>query len=182
MTGQRMTGSRPLRGAGRAELRDGVAESGEAAHAAALRLLTTRARTRAELERRLQQRGFKPEAIAETLDRLAAVGLIDDEALARDLASSRAARGVDASAIARELRDRGIEPSMAAGTAEMAVPAEERVERCRELARARLTKLQGVSPQVRFRRLAAFLTRRGYSAEIVETVVSELVDLDSSWS
>jgi regulatory protein len=173
-----MTGSRPLRGTGRAELRDGVAQSGAAAHAAALQLLTTRARTRAELERRLQQRGFTPEAIAETLDRLAAVGLVDDEALARDLASSRAAQGVDAAAIARELRDRGVEPSKGAAAAEAAAPVEERVERCRELAQARLAKLQGVSPPAQFRRLAAFLTRRGYSAEIVETVVGDLVDLE----
>ncbi len=180
MIGQRATGSRPVRRRGRAELEDDVAASADAAHAAALHLLTARARTSAELERRLQQRGFEPGAIAETLQRLTSVGLIDDEALARDLASSRAAQGVDASMIAVELRDRGIDPAVAAGAAATAVPAEDRGERCcRELARARLTKLQGLSPQVQFRRLAAFLMRRGYPPEIVETVVGELVDLDS---
>ncbi len=179
MIGQRATGSRPVRRRGRAELEDDVAASADAAHAAALHLLTARARTSAELERRLQQRGFEPGAIAETLQRLTSVGLIDDEALARDLASSRAAQGVDASMIAVELRDRGIDPAVAAGAAAAAVPAEDRGERCRELARARLTKLQGLSPQVQFRRLAAFLMRRGYPPEIVETVVGELVDLDS---
>ncbi len=157
-----------------------MAGSADAAHAAALHLLTARARTRVELERRLQQRGFEPAAIGETLDRLAAVGLIDDEALARDLASSRAAQGVDASMIAVELRDRGVDPAVAAVAADAAVPTGERTERCRELARSRLAKLQGVSPEVQFRRLAAYLTRRGYPAEIVETVVDELVDLDRS--
>ena len=177
MIGRRATGSRPVRRRGPAELEDGVAGSADAAHAAALHLLTARARTRVELERRLQQRGFEPAAIGETLDRLAAVGLIDDEALARDLASSRAAQGVDASMIAVELRDRGVDPAVAA---DAAVPTGERTERCRELARSRLAKLQGVSPEVQFRRLAAYLTRRGYPAEIVETVVDELVDLDRS--
>ncbi len=157
-----------------------MAGSADAAHAAALHLLTARARTRVELERRLQQRGFEPAAIGETLDRLAAVGLIDDEALARDLASSRAAQGVDASMIAVELRDRGVDPAVAAVAADAAVPTGERTERCRELARSRLAKLQGVSPEVQFRRLAAYLTRRGYPAEIAETVVDELVDLDRS--
>ncbi len=180
MIGRRATGSRPVRRRGPAELEDGVAGSADAAHAAALHLLTARARTRVELERRLQQRGFEPAAIGETLDRLAAVGLIDDEALARDLASSRAAQGVDASMIAVELRDRGVDPAVAAVAADAAVPTGERTERCRELARSRLAKLQGVSPEVQFRRLAAYLTRRGYPAEIVETVVDELVDLDRS--
>jgi regulatory protein len=161
-------------------MEDGVAASADAAHAAALQLLTARARTRAELERRLQQRGFEPDAITETLDRLSAVGLVDDEALARDLASSRAAQGVDASMIAIELRNRGIDPAAAASSASAAVPAEEREERCREVARARLAKLQGMSPQTQFRRLAAFLTRRGYPPEIVETVVGDLVDLGGS--
>ncbi|HEU4900764.1 MAG TPA: recombination regulator RecX, partial [Actinomycetota bacterium] len=58
------------------------AASADAAHAAALRLLTTRARTRAELRQRLEGRGFEPAAVAEALDRLERVGLIDDAALA----------------------------------------------------------------------------------------------------
>jgi regulatory protein len=161
-------------------LDDEVAASADAAHAAALHLLTARARTRTELERRLRQRGFEPDAIAETLQRLTAVGLVDDEALARDLASSRAAQGVDTSVIAVELRDRGIDPAVAADAAAAAVPVEDREERCRQLAGARLAKLQELSPPVQFRRLTAFLTRRGYPPEIIETVVSELVDLGRS--
>ncbi|MFL6252044.1 MAG: hypothetical protein ACJ75N_16250, partial [Actinomycetes bacterium] len=54
------------------------AGSSDAAHAAALRLLTTRARTRAELRQRLEGRGFEAAAVAEALDRLERVGLIDD--------------------------------------------------------------------------------------------------------
>jgi regulatory protein len=180
MIGRRASGSRPVRRAGPAELEEGVGSSADAAHTAALHLLTTRARTRAELERRLGQRGFEPAAIAEALDRLAGVGLVDDEAFARDLASSRAAQGVDASVIAVELRDRGIDPAAAAEIAEIAVPAGERAERCRELALAHLAKLQGLSPQAQYRRLGGYLTRRGYPPDIVETVLGELVDLDGT--
>src|SRR5919197_1290165 len=180
MIGQRATGSRPVRRRGRADLDDDVAASTDAAHAAALHLLTARARSRVELERRLQQRGFEPGAIAETLERLAAVGLIDDETLARDPAATRAAQGVDAPVIASELRDRGIDPSLADGAVAAVAPAEDRQERCRQLARARLAKLQGLEPPAQFRRLAAFLMRRGYPPEIVETVVGELVDLDNA--
>ena len=52
------------------------AASADAAHAAALRLLTTRARSRAELRQRLEDRGFEAAAVAETLDRLERVGLV----------------------------------------------------------------------------------------------------------
>jgi regulatory protein len=180
MIGRRTAGSRPVRRMAQVEPEDGVAASADAAHAAALQLLTARARTRAELEHRLQQRGFEPGPIAETLDRLAAVRLIDDEVLARDIAASRAAQGVDASVIALELRDRGVDPAVAASAAQTAVPVEEREERCREVARARLAKLQGLSPQTQFRRLAAFLTRRGYPPDVVDRVVGELVDFGGS--
>ena len=40
------------------------AGSSDAAHAAALRLLTTRARTRAELRQRLEGRGFEAATVA----------------------------------------------------------------------------------------------------------------------
>jgi regulatory protein len=169
-----------VRRVGRKDLDERVAASEDAAHTAALRLLETRARTRLELERRLAQRGFEDGAVTRALDRLAAVGLVDDQAFARDLASSRAAKGLDASRIAVELRDRGIDAETAVQLAEEAVPGSERTQRCRELAEARLSKLQGLSPEAQFRRLAAYLARRGYPGEIVENVVNQLVDMRRS--
>jgi regulatory protein len=175
MIGRRATGSRPVRRAG-ADLDDSVAASEDAAHAAALWLLESRARTRLELQQRLGRRGFEAGAIERALDRLSAVGLVDDEAFARDLASSRVEQGVDASRIAVELRDRGIDPDTAARIAGESAPQNDRTERCRELAEARLAKLQGLPPEVQFRRLSAYLARRGYPGDVVENVVSELVD------
>lgn len=176
MIGRRTTGSRPVRRVGGGDLEDGAVASEDAAHAAALWLLESRARTRLELQQRLGRRGFEAGAIARALDRLSAVGLVDDEAFARDLASSRAGQGVDASRIVVELRDRGIDPELAARIAGESAPERDRADRCRELAEARLSKLRGLDPQVQFRRLAAYLTRRGYPGDIVENVVSELVD------
>jgi regulatory protein len=149
--------------------------SADAAHAAALRLLTARARTRAELARRLAERGFDEAAVAAALDRLARVGLVDDAALAVAVAESRAEQGLDAPAIALELRDRGVDPAAAAAAAEAAVPAETRADRCRRVAEARLAQLAGLDPQVQLRRLAAYLARRGYPAEVAEPVAMEVV-------
>jgi regulatory protein len=179
MIGRRATGSRPVRRAG-GDLEDGTAASEDAAHAAALWLLESRARTRLELQQRLDRRGFEAGAIERTLDRLAVVGLVDDEAFARDLAASRVEQGVDAPRIVIELRDRGIDPELAARVAGESAPQDDRAERCRELAEARLAKLQGLRPEVQYRRLAAYLVRRGYPGDLVENVVSELVEPNGS--
>jgi regulatory protein len=154
------------------------AASPDAAHAAALRLLTTRARTRAELARRLEDRGFEAAAVAEAVARLERVGLVDDAALSADVAERRAERGLDAPAIAQELRDRGVDPAVAERAAQAAVPDELRAERCRQVAQARLVQLGDLPPAARLRRLAAYLARRGYPPELAEAVSRELVGLD----
>jgi regulatory protein len=171
-------GARRVQSGGAAPLDGERAASAEAAHAAALRLLTTRARTRAELQRRLEERGFAAAAVAETLDRLDRVGLIDDEALAETVAEGRAARGLDAPAIAAELRDRGVDQAVAERAAQAAVPTGARADRCREVAEARLAQLDGLPPATQIRRLAAYLARRGYPPELAEAVARDLVSLD----
>jgi regulatory protein len=151
------------------------AASADAAHAAALRLLTTRARTRAELRQRLEQRGFEAAAVAETLERLERVGLVDDAALAGAVAEGRAERGLDAPAIAAELRDRGVDPAVAERAAQAAVPAEDRADRCRQVAKARLAQLAGLPTSTQLRRLASYLARRGYPPDLAETVARDLI-------
>lgn len=177
--GRRATvGTRRVQPGGGAPLDGDRAASADAAHAAALRLLTTRARTRAELARRLGERGFAAVAVAEAVARLERVGLVDDAVLSADVAESRAARGLDAPAIALELRDRGVDPAVAERAAQAAVPDELRAERCRQVAESRLAQLGDLPPAARLRRLATYLARRGYPAELAEAVSRELVGLD----
>ena len=57
-----------------------TSDRAEQARALCLRLLTVRARTRAELETQLAKRGYTEDVSAAVLDRLTHVGLIDDEA------------------------------------------------------------------------------------------------------
>ena len=170
--------TRRVQPGGGAPLEGDRAGSAAAAHAAALRLLTTRARTRTELRARLEQRGFEAAAVAETLERLERVGLVDDAALAAAVAEGRAERGLDAPAIAAELRDRGVDPAIAERAADAAVPSESRADRCRQVAEARLDQLTGLPAPTRLRRLAAYLARRGYPPDLAESVARDLVPLD----
>src|SRR6266511_3299961 len=95
----------------------------------------------------LEDRGFEAEAIERALDRLTGVGLVDDEAFARDLAASRVEQGVDAPRIVVELKDRGIAPDLAVRIAGESAPPSDRAERCRELAEDRSRSSRGYAPR-----------------------------------
>src|SRR3954452_237502 len=112
-------------------------------HDRALSLLAVRARSRSELERRLNSAGFERDEISETLDRLTAVGLVDDESFARAFAEHAVARrGEGRRAVESALFAKGV----ARDTIELVVSevTEEQggeSERALALARTRVTRL-----------------------------------------
>lgn len=130
-------------------------------HERALRLLAVRPRSRRELEVRLRQAGFEPEAVQEELIRLEAVGLIDDEAFARELAehhltSRRSGRRAVVGALAAKGVSRDVIEEALAGL------RQDEGERALELARERAPRLAGLPPDKAFSRLSSLLMRRGY--------------------
>ena len=81
----------------------------ELARALCLRLLTARARTRAELSGQLARRGYPDDVSDRVLDRLAGVGLVDDTDFAQQWVSSRRANaGKSKRALAAELHTKGV--------------------------------------------------------------------------
>src|SRR5918996_6574758 len=87
---------------------DGAARE-EQARALCLRLLTARARTRAELAGQLAKRGYPDDVSARVLERLAQVGLVDDADFAEQWVRSRRANaGKGKRALAAELRTKGV--------------------------------------------------------------------------
>src|ERR1700686_5571707 len=88
----------------------------EQARALCLRLLTARARTRAELAGQLKKRGYPDEVSAKVLDRLAEVGLVDDADFAeRWVQLRRANAGKGKRALAAELPTKGLDDDTIAG-------------------------------------------------------------------
>ena len=126
----------------------------------ALRLLSVRSRSRAELRRRLTQAAFEPAEVEEVLEDLERVGLVDDDRFARDLVGDRAAvRLTGARAIRAELLRLGVRAEVAeAALAE----AGDEAERARALALKRAPRLRALSPEAAYRRLYSLLLRRGY--------------------
>ena len=141
-----------------------------------LRLLTVRARTRAELAGHLTKRGFPDDAADAVLNRLEAVGLIDDEDFAEQWVRSRQANaGKGKRALAAELRTKGVEAELIAGVLDGIDAGAER-SRAEQLVERRLRRevLDGDDAKV-VRRLVGMLARRGYSQSMAVSVVTDAV-------
>ncbi|WP_158166874.1 recombination regulator RecX [Mycolicibacterium smegmatis] len=141
-----------------------------------LRLLTVRARTRAELETQLTKRGYPDDVSARVLDRLTEVGLIDDEDFAEQWVRSRHLNaGKGKRALAVELRKKGVDDEVISSALADLDAAAER-QRAEQLVRDKLRRerLDGTPENdVKVtRRLVGMLARRGYNQSMAYDVVS----------
>jgi regulatory protein len=138
-----------------------------------LRLLTARSRTRAEMAGQLTKRGYPGEVSNQVLDRLAAVGLVDDADFAEQWVRSRRARaGKGKRALAAELRTKGVDDEVITAALDGIDAGAER-DRAEQLVRTRLRRENLVDDEVRVsRRLVAMLARRGYSQALAYEVVN----------
>ncbi|MFT3887047.1 MAG: regulatory protein RecX [Arachnia sp.] len=145
----------------------------EVARTIALNLLTARQRSVHELRSALLRRKTPPDVADEVLGRLAEVGLVDDEAFAEALTSSRITHGQRGRArIRQELREKGVDREIAeAALAE--VDPEEELEGALALARRRAASLRQLEPHVARRRLAGVLARRGYAPSVVSAALAD---------
>jgi regulatory protein len=145
------------------------------ARAIVLRQLSMAPRSRAQLERKLRQRGCDDEVAGRVLDRLTEVGLIDDEAYAEMLVRARhSGKGLARRALAHELRKQGIDQEVADEALGQVGDGDERV-RAEQLVAKRLRTLHGLPAEVQTRRLAGLLARKGYSSEVAWPVIREAV-------
>jgi regulatory protein len=147
----------------------------ELARALCLRLLTARARTRAELAGQLAKRGYPEDVSARVLDRLADVGLIDDADFAEQWVHSRRANaGKGKRALAAELHTKGVDNDVITSVLGGINSAVER-GRAEQLVRSKLRRetLARDDDDARIsRRLVAMLARRGFGQTMAYDVVS----------
>jgi regulatory protein len=148
-------------------------------HDRALGLLAVRSRSRRELQQRLSRAGFEPAEIEETLDRLQSVGLVDDEAFARQVAQHAVgSRGSGRRAVESALFAKGIaRETIEAVLAEVDDEGGSEEDRALELARTRVARLSG-DPAKAYDRLFGFLARRGYAPSVARKAARTALDLD----
>lgn len=163
--------------------------------AAAFRYLEARARSVTETRRRLIDAGYRPVLVEGTIERLLAIGLLDDDLFARGWIESRdRARPRGEAALRRELRLRGVDPV----TVDTALE-ERRTERfagstmgdsldgdeapgdpdeaaARRLLERRRRDLDRVAdPRKRRQRAYALLARNGFAPGVAARVAAEAV-------
>ncbi len=146
----------------------------EGARNVALRQLDARMRSRKQLRDAILHRGFSPEVAEEVLDRLEAVGLINDAEYAAVLVRTRfAEKGVVDRALRDELHRKGL--TQYADDALSHLSADAKRERARELASRKLSTFTGVSRDAAWRRLTSMLARKGYAPEVCISIVEEVL-------
>ncbi|MFJ7060722.1 recombination regulator RecX [Streptomyces griseobrunneus] len=156
----------------RGEPRDPV----EQARSICLRLLTGTPRTRKQLADALRKREIPDEAAEEVLSRFEDVGLIDDAAFAGAWVESRHhGRGLARRALVRELRTKGVAPSVI-DDAVGQLDADQEEETARELVARKLRSTRGLDRDKRLRRLAGMLARKGYGEGMALRVVRQALE------
>ena len=144
----------------------------EAAQArnAALRLLTIRPRTVAEMRERLEPR-FRADTVEETLARLLSEGLLNDTEFARQWRSSRERRKPRSRRmIEQELRSKGIAEDVASD----ALEGYDSTGAAYRAAAKYAIRQKGASREIFNRRVSAFLERRGFEYEIIRRTLQQL--------
>lgn len=148
----------------------------EAAYRTALRCLELRSYARSDLARRLARKGHPRQAVETALERVAVLGLLDDEAYARGYVRTRAARGRGPSRLIRDLLAMGVQRSLI----DRAIAAEwpegsDRTSMPQALATKRALQLGSLPRQTKRRRVLAYLARRGFSGREVTEMVEKVV-------
>ncbi len=139
---------------------------------AAYRLLTFRPRSHAELEQKLREREFDESVICEVLADLERLGYVNDRQFAGQWAAARLRlKGLGRRRIERELRRKGVPQEIIREAVAEAVPPDEEREAAVKAAEKKLRTMLSVSSDVRMRRLAGFLERKGFSSEITRSII-----------
>jgi len=122
----------------------------------------------------LAQKGYSPAVVEELLSEFKKTKLLDDARFAQLFAAHQMeVKPMGRKGLLNSLRAKGISEGEAAVAAEGALGEKSELERARELASQRISRLRGLDPQAVKRRLFGLLSRRGFSTDVVYRVVRE---------
>lgn len=125
-------------------------------------------KTRRELEHHLKAKGFSEAARTAALAELESSGTIDDPAVAgRIVRSRRSRKSIGPLRLKQELAGRGIENREARRRVDEAFEEVNLIEECLNLALKIKAKYEPLEERAQQARLARYLMRRGYEAEMV---------------
>ncbi|MBN1918662.1 MAG: regulatory protein RecX [Verrucomicrobia bacterium] len=148
----------------------------QAAYLAALRLIAHRDRTLHEMRTRLAEKGFPPAAVDGAVQRLRRLGYLDDLTYAkRVIADVLTTRPASPRSIADRLRLKGVHPDVVREALAHAYPGELTEDMAYRAAVRRVARLRREDPIARRRKLAGFLTRRGFDYADVQKALRRVL-------
>lgn len=142
----------------------------------ALDLLGFRSRTERELGKRLKEKGVGEEVAGRVCARLKELGYLDDRKFALEWIKARAgAKCRSAWVLKRELRGKGIAPSLVDEAVAEGLEGRDVFEEACALARQRVVRAGSRDPEKLRAKLQSLLLRRGYDYEFIRRVVAETI-------
>lgn len=136
----------------------------------AVRFLGYRPRSIAEVRQHLLEHAVPASVVETVIQRLQQAGYLDDEGFARFWVDNRQQfRPRSERALRQELRRKGVDDAIIDAVIARAEVDEE--EAAYALARGRCARWQGLERRAFWQKGAAFLARRGYSYDVIETVL-----------
>lgn len=136
-----------------------------------LKLIERGGKSSGQLRKQLLEKEYPVELIDSLIARFTEVGLIDDFALAKDLAKMLFERkGKSKTLIGMELREKGIAPD-AIKEALAEIESEDELELAKEIALLKMAKTSGPDKATVERKVAGFLARKGYPSSVVWSAV-----------
>ena len=157
------------------ELADAIAREQEVSEIkhSALRLLGVRSRSRPELASALVRKRFRPQLIDEVLAKLENLGLIDDQAFARELTASLVRRqGYGRRGLEYRLRGSGVSEEVVRGVVDETLRGVDEVRRAVEALSRRLPRWEALPPEKRRAKGYQFLARLGYDGEAISDALN----------
>ncbi|MCL6632744.1 MAG: recombination regulator RecX [Alicyclobacillus herbarius] len=159
-----------------------------AAYEVALRYLK-RSHTEAEVRQYLRQKGYNQAAVDSALKRLKTVGAIDDEAYVARFVEVKAHR-MSRREMSWRLRQKGIQSRELTPYVDADRVRQAEQDACQELARRYWRRIKDSDAQVRVRKLAAYLNRRGFPVDVSRIAIRAILaeadqsatDFDTDWT
>lgn len=142
----------------------------------ALRLLGFRARSTAEMRKRLAMKRTKPEIIDRVIESLEKEGFLNDESFAASFAESRMRSRPEAKRVIEwELKQKGLSKDAMAGAMAQLAGFDEK-EVARELCLSKMPSLKSLPPLKKRVRLFGLLKRRGFSNDVASSVLNDVLN------
>jgi len=132
----------------------------------ALKFLSYRARSEAEVKSHVRLRGYTAAVIESVVKKLRVQNVLDDETFAQNWTRSRCDRGYGPKRIEQELRAKGIDRAVIREAIGKTFDVGDEKKRAKSILEKRFNEHQLTDPKV-LRRAIAFLQRRGFNAQLV---------------